>query len=66
LTRGKQNYLFKVIKRIIFFLIVVSMNILKRVIDSIKCMFGFISGAATIDSGRVELIMTCLVSQKLN
>jgi hypothetical protein len=42
------------------------MNILKRVIDSIKCMFGFISGAATIDSGRVELIMTCFVSQKLN
>jgi tetrahydromethanopterin S-methyltransferase subunit F len=48
----------------IFFLIVVSMNILKRAIESIKCRFGFISRAAKIDFGRVELILTCLVSQK--
>jgi hypothetical protein len=30
----------------------------------IKCMFGFNSGAAIIDFRRIELILTCLVSQK--
>jgi hypothetical protein len=32
--------------------------------DDIKCMFGFNFGASRNSSGRVELILACLVSQK--
>jgi hypothetical protein len=34
------------------------------VASTTECMFGSTSGAARIDFGRVQLILTCLVSPK--
>jgi hypothetical protein len=56
-----------IINSFYYFLSFLIMYVCLRIINlslCLKCMFGSTSGAARIDSGRVELILTCLVSQK--